>query len=161
MALTCEMTKILSVKGEWRRLCPCSFSSCVAGCPWLALFNNYSNVVLLSSCVHTCFVPDCCHHTVVVLTCVNSDSLVSRDRFAHKIHRAQRVARHPPQQPRLLTCLLSRVLAGIPLDMEWVTQANVNLASLNRRCETHAARRSVKMDWQTAWLLRAVTCIDL
>lgn len=50
---------------------------------------------------------------------------------------------------------------GIPLDMEWVTQANVNLASLNRRCETHAARRSVKMDWQTAWLLRAVTCIDL
>jgi deoxyribose-phosphate aldolase len=45
--------------------------------------------------------------------------------------------------------------------MEWVSQATVNLSALNRRCETHANRRSVKQDWQTAWFLRAVTCIDL
>eukprot|EP01147_Barroeca_monosierra_P002013 gene2013-5087_t len=50
---------------------------------------------------------------------------------------------------------------GIPLDLEWVAQSRVNLAATKRRAEQHLVRRSIKMEWQAAWLLRAVTCIDL
>ena len=51
--------------------------------------------------------------------------------------------------------------AGIPLDLEWVESARVNLPATERRAATHKARRSIKKEWQAAWLLRAVTCIDL
>jgi deoxyribose-phosphate aldolase len=51
--------------------------------------------------------------------------------------------------------------AGIPLDLAWVSTARVNLSALQRRVETFKNKRSVKMDWQAAWYLRAVTCIDL
>lgn len=50
---------------------------------------------------------------------------------------------------------------GIPLDLEWVTEARVNRSAVERRAATLPARRSVKKAWQAAWLLRAVTCIDL
>ena len=50
---------------------------------------------------------------------------------------------------------------GMPLDMGWVTQARVNRSAVERRTATLPARRSIKKDWQAAWLLRAVTCIDL
>ena len=50
---------------------------------------------------------------------------------------------------------------GIPLDLEWVSEARVNRSAVERRAATLPARRSVKKAWQAAWLLRAVTCIDL
>ena len=50
---------------------------------------------------------------------------------------------------------------GIPLDLAWVERAKVNLPALLRRAASHNARRTVKMEWQAAWLLRAVTLIDL
>lgn len=50
---------------------------------------------------------------------------------------------------------------GIPLDVEWVKRANVNLPALIRRADTHTKRRSVKKQWQAAWMLRATTCVDL
>lgn len=50
---------------------------------------------------------------------------------------------------------------GIPLDMGWVTSARVNLSATERRAATIGTRRTVKKDWQAAWLLRAITCIDL
>jgi deoxyribose-phosphate aldolase len=50
---------------------------------------------------------------------------------------------------------------GIPLDMGWVKATRVNLSAVERRSATMGTRRSVKKDWQAAWLLRAVTCIDL
>jgi deoxyribose-phosphate aldolase len=50
---------------------------------------------------------------------------------------------------------------GIPLDMGWVKATRVNLSAVERRAATMGTRRSVKKDWQAAWLLRAVTCIDL
>lgn len=50
---------------------------------------------------------------------------------------------------------------GCELDMAWVLGSTVNLAATNRRAKTHQTRRSVKADWQAAWLLRAVQCIDL
>ena len=51
--------------------------------------------------------------------------------------------------------------AGTPLDLDWVMGAHVNRSAVERRVETLPKRRTVKKDWQAAWLLRAVTCIDL
>ena len=50
---------------------------------------------------------------------------------------------------------------GIPLDLQWISGARVNLPAVKRRADTLKTRRSVKKQWQAAWLLRAVTCIDL
>lgn len=50
---------------------------------------------------------------------------------------------------------------GMPLDLDWVLGARANLSAIERRAATLAKRRSVKKQWQAAWLLRAVTLIDL
>src|SRR5437868_3317219 len=51
---------------------------------------------------------------------------------------------------------------GIPLDLDWVHEARfTNRSATERRAATLPARRSVKKVWQAAWLLRAVTCLDL
>jgi len=50
---------------------------------------------------------------------------------------------------------------GIPLNLDWVRQARVNPSAVERRAQSHVARRTVKKDWQAAWLLRAITCMDL
>jgi deoxyribose-phosphate aldolase len=50
---------------------------------------------------------------------------------------------------------------GTPLDLDWVMGAHVNRSAVERRVATLPGRRTVKKDWQAAWLLRAVTCIDL
>lgn len=50
---------------------------------------------------------------------------------------------------------------GIPLNLEWVKQARVNTSAVERRAQSHVARRTVKKEWQAAWLLRAISCMDL
>src|SRR5215813_7676657 len=50
---------------------------------------------------------------------------------------------------------------GTPLNLDWVKQVGVNTSAVERRAQSHIARRSVKKDWQAAWLLRAITCMDL
>jgi len=50
---------------------------------------------------------------------------------------------------------------GMPLDLDWVAGAHVNKSAVERRAATLKTRRTVKKEWQAAWLLRAVTCIDL
>lgn len=50
---------------------------------------------------------------------------------------------------------------AIALDVSWVTATTINRSAVERRCASHVARRSVKQDYQLAWLLRAITCIDL
>ena len=50
---------------------------------------------------------------------------------------------------------------GMPLDLDWVAVAFVNRSAVERRTASLPTRRSIKKDWQAAWLLRAVTCIDL
>ncbi len=50
---------------------------------------------------------------------------------------------------------------GIPLDLDRVRQVRVNTSAVERRAQSHVARRTVKKDWQAAWLLRAITCMDL
>jgi len=50
---------------------------------------------------------------------------------------------------------------GIPLNLDWLQQVRVNTSAVERRAQSHVARRTVKKDWQAAWLLRAITCMDL
>src|SRR5271167_1463157 len=50
---------------------------------------------------------------------------------------------------------------GIPLNVDWVKQVRVNTSAVERRAQTHVTRRTVKKEWQAAWLLRAVSCMDL
>lgn len=50
---------------------------------------------------------------------------------------------------------------GVPLDVEWVREVRVNRSAVERRASTLGARRTVKKAWQAAWLLRAVTLMDL
>jgi deoxyribose-phosphate aldolase len=51
--------------------------------------------------------------------------------------------------------------AGMPLDLGWVRAARANRSALERRATTLGKRRTVKKEWQAAWLLRAITLIDL
>ena len=50
---------------------------------------------------------------------------------------------------------------GMPLDMDWVRTVQANTSAIERRAASLPARRSVKKQHQAAWLLRAITCIDL
>ncbi len=50
---------------------------------------------------------------------------------------------------------------GTPLDLAWVRDVRVNPSAVERRAATLPKRRTVKKDWQAAWYLRAVTCMDL
>ncbi|MDQ7051086.1 MAG: deoxyribose-phosphate aldolase [Enterobacterales bacterium] len=50
---------------------------------------------------------------------------------------------------------------GTDFQADWVNDISVNLSAVKRRCATLGARRSVKKDWQAAWLLKAISCIDL
>lgn len=50
---------------------------------------------------------------------------------------------------------------GAPLDLDVVREARANRSAVERRAATLPARRSVKREWQAAWLLRAVACMDL
>ena len=50
---------------------------------------------------------------------------------------------------------------GIPLDLDWVASVQANTSAIERRAKTLPARRSVKKDHQAAWLLKAISCIDL
>jgi deoxyribose-phosphate aldolase len=51
--------------------------------------------------------------------------------------------------------------AGLPLDLDWVARVQANTSAIERRAASLPGRRSVKKEYQAAWLARAVTCIDL
>ncbi len=57
-----------------------------------------------------------------------------------------------PQEPRN---------PGTALDLDRVASVQANTSAIERRAATLPGRRSVKKDHQAAWLLRAITCIDL
>ncbi|HCQ63894.1 MAG TPA: deoxyribose-phosphate aldolase [Rhodobacteraceae bacterium] len=50
---------------------------------------------------------------------------------------------------------------GQPLDMDWVMSAQANRSAIERRAATIGTRRSVKKAHQAAWLLKAISMIDL
>jgi deoxyribose-phosphate aldolase len=49
----------------------------------------------------------------------------------------------------------------MPLDQAWIRNARVNKSAVLRRTSSLPNRRSVKKDFQAAWLLKAITMIDL
>lgn len=50
---------------------------------------------------------------------------------------------------------------GCLFDATWLSSVRVNLPAVKRRAETLSGRRTVKKQWQAAWLLRVASCIDL
>jgi deoxyribose-phosphate aldolase len=50
---------------------------------------------------------------------------------------------------------------GVALDVSWFEPVGVNASAVERRAASLAARRSVKKEYQAAWLVRALSCLDL
>jgi deoxyribose-phosphate aldolase len=50
---------------------------------------------------------------------------------------------------------------GTALDLDWVESVRVNRSAVERRAGSLSGRRTVKKQWQAAWLLRAITLMDL
>src|ERR687897_870577 len=67
--------------------------------------------------------------------------------------------------PSTATPLLNVAVAprnpGVPLELDWIEAVRVNRSAVERRADTLRTRRTVKKEWQAAWLLRAVTLMDL
>jgi deoxyribose-phosphate aldolase len=74
------------------------------------------------------------------------------------------IASPGPNASNMIAALAGRSLlsnTGIPLDLKWVQEVRVNTSAVERRAQTQVARRTVKREWQAAWLLRAISCMDL
>jgi len=50
---------------------------------------------------------------------------------------------------------------GIVLNLDWIEQVRINRSAVERRAQTLVSRRAVKKQWQVAWLLRSISCMDL
>ncbi len=51
--------------------------------------------------------------------------------------------------------------SGVPLDVSWFEHIQVNTSAAERRAASLTARRSVKKNYQAAFLVKAIQCIDL
>ncbi len=69
------------------------------------------------------------------------------------------------QSPTLTTSQLPQLHEprndGMPLDLDWVMAVQANTSAIERRAATLPGRRSVKKDFQAAWLCKAVSLMDL
>ena len=50
---------------------------------------------------------------------------------------------------------------AVGLDLGWIHQIKVNRNATDRRATSLVNRRTVKKDYQAAWLIKAIQCIDL
>lgn len=50
---------------------------------------------------------------------------------------------------------------GIPFDASLIESIQINRSAVERRAATISTRRTVKKQWQAAWLLKAISCMDL
>lgn len=65
-----------------------------------------------------------------------------------------------PAAPATLASHIERN-PGCAFDLGWVEEVRVNRSAVERRIATLPGRRTVKQQWQAAWLLRAIECMDL
>ena len=69
------------------------------------------------------------------------------------------------KSPTLTTSQLPQVHTqrndGMPLDLDWVMAVQANTSAIERRAKTLPGRRSVKKDYQAAWLCKAISLMDL
>jgi deoxyribose-phosphate aldolase len=68
---------------------------------------------------------------------------------------------HTAAQPAEFPVAVHARNPGMPLDLAWVRAARANRSAIERRAATIPKRRTVKKEWQAAWLLRAITLMDL
>jgi deoxyribose-phosphate aldolase len=66
----------------------------------------------------------------------------------------------PPAVTHLPQLHLARN-AGTTLDLDWVMAVQANTSAIERRAATLPGRRSVKKDYQAAWLCKAISLMDL
>jgi deoxyribose-phosphate aldolase len=66
-----------------------------------------------------------------------------------------------PSTPAPLDVPVAPRNPGMPLELDWVEEVRVNRSAVERRAATLRTRRTVKKEWQAAWLLRAITLMDL
>jgi deoxyribose-phosphate aldolase len=81
-----------------------------------------------------------------------------------EIQNSLAVRTHGSADNTILATLSGRDLQpnrGIALNLDWVEEVRVNTSAVERRTQTLVTRRTVKKEWQAAWLLRAITCMDL
>lgn len=64
------------------------------------------------------------------------------------------------QDKQILVNSLPRV-EGCDFHADWVDEIKINKSAVDRRIASLNGRRTVKKQWQAAWLLKAVSCIDL
>ncbi len=50
---------------------------------------------------------------------------------------------------------------GMALDLDWVARVQANTSAIERRASSLGGRRSVKKEYQAAWLCKAISLIDL
>ena len=67
----------------------------------------------------------------------------------------------PMAQTNIVALPHSARNAGVAFDLDWIEDLRINLSASERRVASLPGRRTVKKDAQAAWLLKAVTCIDL
>jgi deoxyribose-phosphate aldolase len=67
----------------------------------------------------------------------------------------------PTRQPNFLPQLAHTRNPGMALDLDWVANVHVNTSAVERRTGSLGGRRSVKKEFQAAWLLKAISLIDL
>lgn len=63
--------------------------------------------------------------------------------------------------PNLLPQLAHARNPGMALDLDWIASVQANTSAIERRAATLGGRRSVKKEFQAAWLLKAISLIDL
>ena len=51
--------------------------------------------------------------------------------------------------------------AGMDFNPDWLAKVQINRSAIERRAGSLSDRRSIKKHWQVAWLLQAISCIDL
>jgi deoxyribose-phosphate aldolase len=89
----------------------------------------------------------------------NRPRLEITDRHGNRILEARA---HQPQDT--IAMLGGRPLSanrGTSLNLDWLENVRINTSAVERRAGTLGTRRTVKKDWQVAWLLKAITCMDL
>src|SRR5262249_31225414 len=68
---------------------------------------------------------------------------------------------HPASVVRSIGAGERQANRGIPLNLDCIEGVRINTSAVERRAETLVTRRTVKKEWQVAWLLRAISCMDL
>ena len=88
---------------------------------------------------------------------------MQRDRATKAVERVavRKEASHDEGKASAKALATSRRNPGCPFNPDWVASVRVNRSAVERRADTLPRRRTVKKDWQAAWLLQAVRTIDL